>query len=106
MPESRSSMKKRKQKLTLTPRDRIKCFLEAYYPDEVDKILLADGFDNAFMGVVKRDDNPVAVYGKTKSIMELMKTNRWTMEDAEEYFSFNVEGAYVGDRTPIFMEEL
>ena len=99
-------MKKRKQKLTLTPRDRIRCFLEAYYPDDVDKILLADGFDEAFMGAIVRDGYPVAVYGKTKCIMQLMRKNKWTSEEAEEYFSFNVEGAYVGDYTPIYMEEL
>jgi hypothetical protein len=99
-------MKKRKQKLTLTPRDRIKCFLEAYYPDDVDKILLADGLDNAFKGVINRDGKPVAVYGKRTCLFELAKTNNWSIDDAEEYFSFNVEGAYVGDRTPLFMEEL
>lgn len=99
-------MKKRKQKLTLTPRDRIRCFLEAYCPDDLDKILLADGLDEAFLGIVYRNDFPVAVYGKTKCIMQLMRKNKWTVEDAEEYFSFNVEGAYVGDYTPIFMEEL
>jgi len=99
-------MKKRKQKLTLTPRDRIKCFLEAYYPDDVDKILLADGLDNAFKGVVSHNGKNVAVYGKRTCLFELAKTNNWSIDDAEEYFSFNVEGVYVGDRTPLFMEEL
>jgi hypothetical protein len=27
-----------------------------------------------------------------------------THEEAEEYFSFNVEGAYVGEQTPVFLE--
>lgn len=89
-----------------TARDRINQFLEALYPDDIDKILLADGLDNAFMGVASRDGKNVAVYGKTKCVMELMRQNKWTIEEAEEYFSFNVEGAYVGDRTPLFMEEL
>lgn len=89
-----------------TARDRINRFLEALYPDDIDAILLADGLDNAFMGVVSHNGKNVAVYGKTKCIMELMKQNKWTIAEAEEYFSFNVEGAYVGDRTPLFMEEL
>jgi hypothetical protein len=27
-------------------------------------------------------------------------------EEAEEYFQFNVEGAWVGENTPIFLEKL
>ena len=95
-----------KKKTKLTARDRIVSFLEAYYPDHVDEILLADGFDEAFMGAVNHVGNPIAVYGRTKCIMQLMRQNKWTSEEAEEYFSFNVEGAYVGPFTPIFMEEL
>ena len=89
-----------------TARNRIVSFIKDYYPDEVNEILLADGLDEAFLGIVYRNDKPVAVYGKTKCIMELMRQNKWKVEEAEEYFSFNVEGAYVGDRTPLFMEEL
>jgi hypothetical protein len=29
-----------------------------------------------------------------------------TEEEAEEYFQFNVEGAWVGDNTPVFIEPL
>jgi len=95
-------MKKRK----LTAREKVVSFIKDFYPDEVDKILLADGLDEAFLGIVHHNDRPVAVYGITKCLMELMRQNKWSMEEAEEYFSFNVRGAYVGDRTPLFMEEL
>ena len=29
-----------------------------------------------------------------------------TMEEAEEFFEFNIIGSYVGDGTPVFLEEL
>jgi len=33
-----------------------------------------------------------------------IKQNKWNREDADEYFVYNVEGAFVGDKTPIFLE--
>jgi hypothetical protein len=33
-----------------------------------------------------------------------MRDNKWNRTDAEEYFGYNVEGAFVGDKTPIFLE--
>ena len=29
-----------------------------------------------------------------------------TYEEAMEYFTFNVTGAYVGENTPVFLEDL
>jgi hypothetical protein len=34
-----------------------------------------------------------------------MADNDWTEEEAEEWFEYNVQGAYVGEATPAFMEE-
>ena len=45
----------------------------------------------------------MAVYNKLKCIESLIKEGM-DEEEAEEYFSFNVEGAYVGENTPIFLE--
>ena len=33
-----------------------------------------------------------------------MDFNDWKVREAEEYFSFNTEGAYVGEGTPIFAD--
>jgi hypothetical protein len=64
-------------------------------------ILVADGFEGAFLGVTT-DDPPRAVYSIPKCIKILEKD--MSREDAEEYFAFNVVGAYVGEQTPIFIE--
>ena len=61
--------------------------------------LLADGFDDAIIGVY--DDK--VVYSITKCIEVLMKD--MTEEEAVEYFDFNVIGVYVGEQTPIFVED-
>jgi len=41
----------------------------------------------------------------TKKIIEILQTRDGMSEDdAWEFFSFNIEGAYVGTKTPIFMD--
>jgi len=66
------------------------------FPDEV--IIKADGFDEAIIGI----DEPSMrlVYSVSKCIDILLKDMNY--EDAMEHFSFNVSGAYVGEKTPIW----
>lgn len=86
-------------------REMISNFIEEYYSDEANKILLADGFDEAFLGVgCSCGGKNVAVYDRTKCIKILERD--MSNSEAEEYFSFNTEGAYVGDYTPIFMHKV
>jgi len=68
-----------------------------------ETVLLADGFEDAFVGIGRQFGKPMAVYNKLKCIESLIKEGM-SEEEAEEYFSFNVEGAYVGENTPIFLE--
>lgn len=70
-------------------------------------LLFADGFDDAIIGVATRCGQPtVVVYDRAKCIDILTKqglTLKETLEDAEEYFAFNTEGAWMGPRTPAFL---
>lgn len=86
-------------------REMISNFIEEYYSDEADKILLADGFDEAFLGIgCSCGGKNVAVYDRAKCIRILERD--MSNSEAEEYFSYNTEGAYVGDYTPIFMHKV
>jgi len=70
---------------------------------EIDpEILLADGFEDALVGHVQVFSKIVALYDRAKCIKILMKRDKMTREEAEEFFEFNVTGAYVGERTPGF----
>lgn len=82
----------------------IKDLLENYLGDD-ETILLADGFEDAFIGIGRQFGNGLAVYDRFKCIQILIEEGM-TEEEAEEYFQFNVEGAYVGENTPIFLEQL
>jgi hypothetical protein len=35
-----------------------------------------------------------------------MQRDEMTYDDAEEYFQYNVTGAYVGDRMPVFLLDM
>lgn len=71
--------------------------------DHEEEILLADGFEEAFIGLGHQFDTPCAVYDVDQCINSLVDEGM-THEEAWEYFDFNVQGSYVGKNTPIFIE--
>lgn len=76
------------------------------YGDLYEGVLLADGFEGAFLGVAERiAAQPVAVYDRAKCI-QILELQGMTTEEAEEYFEFNVAGAYVGEQTPWFLNRI
>ena len=68
-------------------------------------MLLADGYEKAFIGttISAFSRKQVALYDYDKCIMILMHDNKWSEEEAVEWFDFNTIGAWVGDDTPIFV---
>lgn len=77
-------------------------WIEENYPDE--GILLADGFDRAFLGVGRIFSGPsVAVYDKSM-VITILRESGMKVDEAYEYFDYNVAGAYVGEHTPMFVE--
>ena len=72
---------------------------------EIDEeILMADGFDEALIGYAQRCGQPaLAVYDRNKCIDVLVERDGMSYEEAEEFFEFNVVGAWVGERTPLFL---
>ena len=70
-------------------------------------MLKADGFDEAIIGqaCIWRDNgmHDVLVYDAEKMRSILMKRDGMTSEEAREYIEFNVEGAYVGESTPVYV---
>ena len=91
-------------------REKISDFIELSYSDYSDKILLADGFDEAFIGIGDNaQGNPVAVYSIEKCLDILEKQfedEEDPIGDAFDFFEFNVKGSYVGEFTPMFVNTL
>ena len=69
--------------------------------DHNEESLLADGFDDAIIGMVEDfHHTPVVLYDKDRCIDILAED--MPREEAIEYFEFNVIGSYVGENTPKF----
>lgn len=67
------------------------------YPDE--EFLIADGFDEAIIGV---DADRMRIVYDAYKCMEIL-SREMSQDDAAEYFEYNVLQSYVGEKTPIFV---
>jgi hypothetical protein len=65
-----------------------------------ETFIKADGFDDCIIGV--EGDTSRLVYSTQLCIQKLIKNEGMTREDAEEYFSFNIQGAK-GEGYPLFI---
>ncbi len=64
--------------------------------------LMADGFDEAIIGVASRINlGPLVCYDRHKCIQILMDREDWDYDEAEEFFEYNIAG--VGEGTPLFL---
>ena len=80
-------------------REQIDEWVDQVFPDQ--EILMADGFEDAFIGVAMQFDKSIAIFDYDKCL-EILQKDGMNIVDAEEYMQFNVTGAYVGENTPAF----
>jgi hypothetical protein len=69
-----------------------------------EDIVIAVGLSYAFIGLTRCGGEIVAVYSTNLIVEELQKSDMMSLEDAEEYVQFNIVDAYVGERTPLFID--
>lgn len=72
-----------------------------YFQDE--EILKADGFDDAVIGI---DTGTMRLIYSVTRCVEILIVGGMDMNDAIEYFDFNVRGSYVGEKTPIWCDNM
>lgn len=74
--------------------------------DEIAKLvdedtLLADGLEDAIVGVLFA---PMRVLYDTGRVLGILMTrDGMSEEEACEFFQFNIEGAFMGPKTPVFL---
>lgn len=66
-------------------------------------IILSD-LDNAIIGIVEDFNGRRILYSKTKILNILMVRDGMTMDEAEEYYDYNILGLYAGDQNPVFLD--
>ena len=71
--------------------------------DPEAEYLKADGFDDAVIGACYWSGR--LIYSRKKIHEILMKEGMEEIE-AIEYFEFNIGGAYIGEQTPIYLNDL
>ena len=73
--------------------------------EEEEGLLQADGLDDAVIGVGSRNGQPdILVYSHSK-VLDCLMADGMTYEEAVEFFEFNIGGAWVGEKTPIWVRE-
>jgi hypothetical protein len=72
-----------------------------YYQDE--EFLKADGFDDAVIGV---DTSTMRLIYSVRMYVEILVLQGMDMFEAIEYFDFNIRGSFVGEKTPIWCEDM
>ena len=87
-------------KIMKNTREQIDGWVSEAFPE--DEILMADGFEDAFLGVAMQFNKPISIFDYDKCLTILQKDGMSYIE-AEEYMQFNVVGAYVGENTPAFL---
>ena len=68
-------------------------------------MLTADGFDDAILGVGYRCSQEPLVINDRGKCLKILMGQGMDCEEANDYFCFNVEGAWMGEGTPIFLEK-
>jgi len=78
---------------------------EALFMDGIDGDKFA--FDDAIVGIVSRCSMPhLIVYSEFKVIDILIDKYEMTDLEAIEWFDYNMNGSYVGEGTPLFLNDI
>jgi hypothetical protein len=71
------------------------------------ELLLLDSgehYDRCIIGIASRIGQEDCVAYDTQCVIDVLVEDGLDPEAAQEFFDFNIAGAYVGERTPIFIE--
>jgi len=66
-------------------------------------MLVADGFDDAILGVARRCGQPDLVAYSVEKRLRVLVESGLDEDQALEHFEFNVSGAWVGESTPVWV---
>jgi hypothetical protein len=70
------------------------------------ELIKVDGHDNAYLGVgICFGEMDRLVYD-IDTIIENLKSQGMTEEEAQEYFDYNIADAYVGDKMPVYVSKI
>jgi hypothetical protein len=69
-----------------------------------ESFLIADGFNESVIGV--EIPSMRLIYSVSKVIETLIIEDEMNLEDALEHFEYNIRSSYVGEKTPIWCDDM
>ena len=73
---------------------------------KIDSVLMIDGCESAIIGWFERcGQGPLLIYDYEKLVAHFVKEGM-DEDEAEEWISFNIEGAWMGKGTPAIMHRI
>jgi len=83
----------------------IRMIINNYDTDEfAEGAIILDGLDDAIIGIVEEFGNgPRILYGRDKILTILCNRDGMSIEEAEEFFCYNIIGLYAGEQNPVFL---
>lgn len=64
------------------------------------------GYDDCVVGVIHRFGAPPTLCYDLNKVLKKLCKEGMTPEEAQEWWDFNMVGAYVGEQTPVYLERL
>ena len=87
--------------------DKRRLVEEALAEIEVEECIILDGLDSAIAGIGSQYGKPtLIVYDEALVIKTLVDDQDMTLDEAWEYYEFNIKHAYYGEGTPIIMQSM
>jgi hypothetical protein len=77
--------------------------IEQLYENHEPPLLFMDGYDDCIIGVAARFNSTFVVYDSAK-VIERLKRDGMTDEEALEFYRYNQLGGWHGESTPAFLE--
>jgi hypothetical protein len=73
--------------------------------EEVEGAVLLTGLEDAIIGIVEEFGNGKRVlYSKDKIIQKLCLQDGMTLEEAHEYYDYNILGLHAGEQNAVFLD--
>lgn len=77
-----------------------------YMAEASPEALIADGFDDAIIGVAERCGHPPLVIYDIAKCINILVDEGMDHGEAIDHFGYNVSGAWLGEGTPMFMTSI
>lgn len=76
--------------------------------EDEDDVVLLEGpeFDAAIVGLAERYGQPRIVCYDYDKVLQVLRQQGMSEEEAVEWWDFNIIGAWMGETTPVFLHQL